>query len=52
MKQLYATTFNEVDMTAILRSERSTKNNSKRNIVGLGFMSFFTKSVTTVFTRI
>ncbi|MCF8564933.1 2-oxoglutarate dehydrogenase complex dihydrolipoyllysine-residue succinyltransferase [Alicyclobacillus tolerans] len=40
------TTFNEVDMTAILDVRKRRKENFKeRHGVGLGFMSFFTKAV-------
>ncbi|GGF65341.1 dihydrolipoyllysine-residue succinyltransferase component of 2-oxoglutarate dehydrogenase complex [Paenibacillus albidus] len=40
------TTFNEVDMTAILDIRKRRKDNFKqKHEVGLGFMSFFTKAV-------
>lgn len=40
------TTFNEVDMTAILDIRKRRKDNFKeKHDVGLGFMSFFTKAV-------
>jgi 2-oxoglutarate dehydrogenase E2 component (dihydrolipoamide succinyltransferase) len=40
------TTFNEVDMTAIMDVRKRRKDNFKdRHGVGLGFMSFFTKAV-------
>jgi 2-oxoglutarate dehydrogenase E2 component (dihydrolipoamide succinyltransferase) len=42
------TTFNEVDMTAIFNIRKEYKEQFKeRHGVGLGFMSFFTKAVTT-----
>ena len=42
------TTFNEVDMTAIFEIRKQFKEQFKEKYgVGLGFMSFFTKSVTT-----
>ena len=42
------TTFNEVDMTAIFKLREKYKEEFKKKYeVGLGFMSFFTKSVTT-----
>ena len=42
------TTFNEVDMSAILQIRKEYKENFKeKHDVGLGFMSFFTKAVTT-----
>ena len=42
------TTFNEVDMTAIFDIRKKYKEQFKEKYgVGLGFMSFFTKSVTT-----
>lgn len=42
------TTFNEVDMSAILQIRKEYKENFKEKYgVGLGFMSFFTKAVTT-----
>ena len=42
------TTFNEVDMTAIFEIRKKYKEQFKEKYgVGLGFMSFFTKSVTT-----
>ena len=42
------TTFNEVDMTAIFEIRKEYKEQFKEKYgVGLGFMSFFTKSVTT-----
>ena len=42
------TTFNEVDMTAIFQIRKKYKEQFKEKYgVGLGFMSFFTKSVTT-----
>ncbi len=42
------TTFNEVDMSAILQIRKDYKEKFKEKYgVGLGFMSFFTKSVTT-----
>jgi len=41
------TTFNEVDMTAIMEIRKRYKDSFKENFgVGLGFMSFFTKAVT------
>jgi len=40
------TTFNEVDMTAILEIRKRRKDSFKeKHEVGLGFMSFFTKAV-------
>ncbi|WP_025696202.1 2-oxo acid dehydrogenase subunit E2, partial [Paenibacillus durus] len=40
------TTFNEVDMTAILDIRKRRKDNFKeKHDIGLGFMSFFTKAV-------
>ena len=43
------TTFNEVDMTAIFNIRKEFKEDFKQKYgVGLGFMSFFTKAVTTV----
>ena len=40
------TTFNEIDMTAIMEIRKRRKDSFKeRNGVGLGFMSFFTKAV-------
>jgi 2-oxoglutarate dehydrogenase E2 component (dihydrolipoamide succinyltransferase) len=40
------TTFNEVDMTAILEARKKRKDSFKeQHGVGLGFMSFFTKAV-------
>ena len=40
------TTFNEVDMTAIIEIRKRRKDSFKeKNGVGLGFMSFFTKAV-------
>lgn len=40
------TTFNEVDMTAILEVRKRRKDSFKeKHDVGLGFMSFFTKAV-------
>ena len=43
------TTFNEVDMTAIFDIRKEFKEDFKQKYgVGLGFMSFFTKAVTTV----
>ena len=40
------TTFNEVDMTAVMElRKRRREEFQKRNGVGLGFMSFFTKAV-------
>ena len=42
------TTFNEVDMTAILDIRKEYKEQFKEKYgVGLGFMSFFTKAITT-----
>jgi len=42
------TTFNEVDMTAIFNIRKEFKESFKQKYgVGLGFMSFFTKAVTT-----
>ncbi len=42
------TTFNEVDMTAIFEIRKKYKETFKeKHEVGLGFMSFFTKAVTT-----
>ena len=42
------TTFNEVDMSAILQIRKDYKEKFKeKHGVGLGFMSFFTKAVTT-----
>ena len=42
------TTFNEVDMTAILDIRKEYKERFKEKYgVGLGFMSFFTKAITT-----
>ena len=42
------TTFNEVDMTAIFEIRKQFKEQFKEKYgVGLGFMSFFTKAVTT-----
>jgi len=42
------TTFNEVDMTAIFEIRKQYKDQFKEKYgVGLGFMSFFTKAVTT-----
>ena len=42
------TTFNEVDMTAIFNIRKEFKEDFKQKYgVGLGFMSFFTKAVTT-----
>ena len=42
------TTFNEVDMTAIFKIRKEYKEQFKEKYgVGLGFMSFFTKAVTT-----
>jgi 2-oxoglutarate dehydrogenase E2 component (dihydrolipoamide succinyltransferase) len=41
------TTFNEVDMTAILELRKKYKDKfEKKHGIGLGFMSFFTKAVT------
>jgi len=43
------TTFNEVDMTAIFDIRKKYKEQFKEKYgVGLGFMSFFTKAITTV----
>ena len=42
------TTFNEVDMSSIFKIRKDYKENFKeKHSVGLGFMSFFTKAVTT-----
>ena len=42
------TTFNEVDMSSIFEIRKDYKENFKeKHGVGLGFMSFFTKAVTT-----
>ncbi len=41
------TTFNEVDMSAVMEMRKKYKDKFKeKNEVGLGFMSFFTKAVT------
>ncbi|WP_338761126.1 2-oxoglutarate dehydrogenase complex dihydrolipoyllysine-residue succinyltransferase [Bernardetia sp. ABR2-2B] len=41
------TTFNEVDMSAVMEMRKKYKDQFKeKNEVGLGFMSFFTKAVT------
>ena len=46
------TTFNEVDMTAIFAIRKEYKEAFKEKYeVGLGFMSFFTKAITTALTE-